>query len=247
MKNTVWLLSYPRSGNTWVRFLLMAIQYPEVPVSYLELENYIPDFWQHFHRIPSIEETDNWTKGFNVKPVIIKSHFRFLPFYKNVIYLYRDPRDVLLSFYYYHNQNRISRDQTAEWIPFDIFFNMFLRGEITWGVWDNHVNFWLSFESVEKCLVSFEDLFNDTYSTVKKITEFLGLDVDRRMIEQAIDRVSFDKIRAIASRDGQHINLRGLSGRTGVGKETITDEQNDLIWKSFSKTMEMIGYKKERE
>ena len=247
MKNTVWLVSYPRSGNTWIRFLLTAILHPEVPVSYLELQTYIPDLHQIRIKTPSKKDLEDWVEKFGVQPIIIKSHYQFLSSYDKVIYLYRDPRDVLLSYYYFYNQNRIGRDETAEWVEFGEFFNMFLRGEFRWGVWNNHVNFWVSFASIEKCLVSFEDLFNDTYSTVKKITEFLGLDIDREVIEQAIDRVSFDKIRTVASRDHQHINLRGLNGKTGIGKETISDSQNDLIWEKFGKVMERLGYKKERE
>ena len=37
------LVSYPRSGNTWTRFLIANLVYPDKDVSFLNIERLIPD------------------------------------------------------------------------------------------------------------------------------------------------------------------------------------------------------------
>ncbi len=80
------IVSYPRSGNTWARFLVANPVYAEQPVTFANIERLIPDCEamasRYVKRVP--------------RPRIIKSHEYFDPRYKRVIYIVRDPRDVAL-------------------------------------------------------------------------------------------------------------------------------------------------------
>ena len=95
-ENDVFLVSYPRSGNTWVRVILSYILYPERKIESLsELDSLIPDI----HRsIPKLRYSN---------PRVIKSHQSYDSrhghqnpnLYKKIIYIVRNPYDSLKSYY----------------------------------------------------------------------------------------------------------------------------------------------------
>src|SRR5207253_5494584 len=87
----VFLVSYPRSGNTWTRFLIGNLLSINEPVNFANIESKIPEIYNNpnrkLRRLP--------------RPRIIKSHEVFDPRYKKVIYIVRDPRDVAVSYYHW--------------------------------------------------------------------------------------------------------------------------------------------------
>jgi hypothetical protein len=107
-----YLVSYPRSGNTWLRAMIAELLYGKSGESIKDIQYYVPDIHvaTSKHRlIPS---------PFRV----FKSHDRllndayFTPNYKKVIYLIRDPRDVVISHFRYWKNLKDYRK------GFDIFF-----------------------------------------------------------------------------------------------------------------------------
>ncbi len=89
LPDDVFLVSFPKSGNTWARFLLANLTRPEQPATFANIHLLIPDpSWttkKELDRLP--------------RPRIIKSHECFDPRYRRVIYIVRDPRDVAVSQY----------------------------------------------------------------------------------------------------------------------------------------------------
>src|SRR5215469_11705139 len=87
----VFLVSYPRSGNTWTRFLLGNLIDQKIPVSFSNIESRIPEIYfnpdRFLRQLP--------------RPRMLKSHECFQPHYPHVIYIVRDPRDVAISFYHH--------------------------------------------------------------------------------------------------------------------------------------------------
>src|ERR1700685_1517671 len=83
------LVSFPRSGNTWIRFLIANLLNPGIEVSFTNIERLIPDTASKSSRTMKRE----------ARPRIIKSHEYFDVRYPKVIYIVRDPRDVALSYY----------------------------------------------------------------------------------------------------------------------------------------------------
>jgi len=233
MKNITWLVSYPRSGNTWLRFLLANVLYPNEDVNHVSLDRLIPD----------IREEKQWGKLGVKDPSIIKSHDVWRDVYADdkVIYMYRDVRDLALSYYYFSQ---------GEWDvgfkgPFDEYLEKrFIPG--TWyGRWDNHVNFWLSIVNKSDMLfVKYEVLWQYPYEEMKRIIEFLGIKVKRAVdIQTAIDKSDFDELKKIRARDGVHLKKMGLRGRPEGWKKNLTEKQKELIWKEFGRIMERLGYK----
>src|ERR1017187_7417206 len=83
----VFLTSYPRSGNTWTRFLVGNLIYQDLGVSFLNVERLVPDMYK----------TADWVMRRLPRPRVLKSHECFDPRYPKVIYIVRDPRDVAVS------------------------------------------------------------------------------------------------------------------------------------------------------
>src|SRR5438552_10132696 len=74
------IVSYPKSGNTWTRFLVANLVHPQEPMTLVMADRMIPlvdgHSRKHFKRMS--------------RPRIIKSHYPFDPNYKRVVYVVRD-------------------------------------------------------------------------------------------------------------------------------------------------------------
>jgi len=228
----VWLVSFPRSGNTWMRFLLANLLYPDEDVNYISIDRFIPD----------IHQRENWSGVEN--PLIIKSHNIWRGEYSDskIVYMYRDPRDVALS-YYYFSQGSWSMGFKG---TFDEYLKKRFILEGQYGRWNDHVNFWFGMVNKFALLyVKYEDLWWYPYGEMKKIIDFLSIKIEHIAdIQIAINKSDFDELEKIRARDGVHLKKKGLQGRPGGWRENLTREQHDLIWEEFGETMEKLGYKK---
>ena len=87
------IVSYPKSGNTWFRFILSNLlrQSAEENIDFHSACRYVPDIEVHHPELEALQ-----------RPRFIKSHCpRLIEAYPRVIYLVRDPRDVYVSYFYY--------------------------------------------------------------------------------------------------------------------------------------------------
>src|ERR1700752_3256978 len=83
------VVSYPRSGNTWTRFLVANLLHPNEEVTFANIERLIPD----------TSSISNRALKRIARPRVIKSHEYFDHRYPKTIYIVPDPRDVALSYY----------------------------------------------------------------------------------------------------------------------------------------------------
>jgi len=105
----IFLTSYPRSGNTWIRFLVGNLMHTEEPVTFLNVERLVPDMYKHSDR----------TLRNLPRPRHLKSHDCFDPRYRKVIYIVRDPRDVAVSNFHWEMKQRSMGDNypIEEFVP----------------------------------------------------------------------------------------------------------------------------------
>lgn len=183
----VMLVSYPKSGNTWVRALVS--QLVGAQHSLKEMDHLVPDVYscrghvlRKAHRFPCAGR-------------LIKSHESFRPTYKRVIYLVRDPRDVCVS--YYHYLADIQRTVDASSTSLNEFVDPFLSGKFDdYGTWGEHTGSWLAAETADLLLIRYEDLISDAADCLARICGFLGLEHNDEAIRTAVESCSLDRLRA---------------------------------------------------
>ena len=181
----VYLASYPRSGNTWIRTLMAYLYYDNPKVeSLMDLQKYIPD--EHVNKM-RLEDTYKVNGQFR----IIKTHdLNRSNKFKKVIYIYRNPIDVAWSYYNFLKETKHLSSEN-----FDEFVSNFLSGNILFGSWENHIKSWLSHDN--KLVISYEDFASNTYDTITKINAFLQVFVADDKIKNATTLVTPELVKKI--------------------------------------------------
>lgn len=179
----IYLVSYPKSGNTWLRFLIA-----NVLKTHFEIDREV-NFFSIHELIPDIH-TSRYLRerGFFAEhnlPRIIKSHANYNPYYNRVILLVRDPRDVCVSYYHFLQQRKT--------IPSDWTISQFIRNQ-TYGVsaWLKHSQSWYRLLHDRQIIQVFryEDLLREPKLQLAKIADLFGIKMTLISIERAIDLAS---------------------------------------------------------
>jgi hypothetical protein len=126
----IFLVSYPKSGNTWTRFLLGNLMNPHEGITFAKVERKVPDIYAE----------SKLTLKKTPRPRVIKSHEGFDPRYRRVIYIVLYPRDVALSAYHYDRKERNIPDN----FPLDTYITTrIMKTDGYYGTWGEHAGSWL--------------------------------------------------------------------------------------------------------
>jgi hypothetical protein len=182
------VVSYPRSGNTWTRFLIANLVHSEKEVSFTNIEKLIPDTSSQSNR--ALKSTPH--------PRIIKTHEYFDQRYPKIIYIVRDPRDVVLSYYDFQRKYV----QIADDYSLERYVDDFVTGKlisIGWGTWGENVASWMYTRGKRPnfLLLRYEDMIRDTAFELARIAKFLGIDPTPDRLRHAIELSSADRMRAL--------------------------------------------------
>jgi len=182
------VVSYPRSGNTWTRFLIANLLHPQAPATFLNIGRFVPDAEvqssHYMRRIPS--------------PRVIKSHTYFDPRYPRVIYIVLDPRDVAPSEYDLLRKYRRIEDS----YPLARFIDDFVSGagslaSAGWGTWGENVASWAFARGARQgfLLLRYEDVKACPKQELARVAEFLKIDASPERLQGVLDRSSADSMR----------------------------------------------------
>ena len=188
------IVSYPRSGNTWTRFLIANLVYPNETITFNNIERLIPDTSSQASRV--VKRTP--------RPRIIKTHEYFDPRYRKTIYIVRDPRDVVLSYYDFQRKYRHIEDG----YPLDKYVNDFISGSLIswgWGTWGENVASWVAARGNNKnfLLLRYEDMIQDTAAQLTRIAAFLDLAITRDLLEKTVEKSSAEQMRKLEKLQSQ--------------------------------------------
>jgi len=232
----VMLASYPRSGNTWCRFLLGEIL-SDQKTGFDSIDKAVPQIGLHQIALPLLPGGGR----------LIKTHEQYRKEYAKAVYLVRDVRDVVLSYYDRGKYLGVFHD-----IAFDDFLPLFLQGQTnTVGSWPSHVRAWLESplgQSGKLLVIQFEDMRRDTEATLGRILEFLDVSIDELKIRDAIAANSLDSMRVKEDRSRFYPHSSQESGRfvrkgaIGGWQARLTAEQVSLVARYASAEMERLGY-----
>lgn len=229
---TVWLASYPKSGNTWVRAMLAALtaeaEEPDLDINALgggpvassrvQIER-----WLGF---ASSDLTDDELE--RIRPACdaaFDRRLREVRFRKvhdrlwtgrgisivppdrtrAAIYVVRDPRDVALSFAHHSNQSHEwAVDSLADpgMTMVESGHDVDTQARQRLGTWSEHVTGWTEQDLFPVLVVRYEDLAADTLAELTRLAAFAGLDATPAQLAAAVRSAAFETMRAKEEREG---------------------------------------------
>jgi hypothetical protein len=241
-RHDAFVASYPRSGNTWSRFLLCEV-----------LTKGKADFQSVIFTIPSLRLRSLYGTIPAVLPGegrLLRTHEGYSRAYKKAVYFVRDPRDIVVSNYEFERGLPHFRAKS-----FDDFLNLFVRGKINaFGSWRKHVISWLDSPLAagnDFLLIRYEDMRRDTEGVLAKIVEFLGVSVGREKIRRAVANNCLERMRQKEDRSrgwspecgatieaGRQVRV----GSVGGWQDRLSAAQVDLIEHHAGDLMTRLGY-----
>ena len=278
MKKIIWISSYPKSGNTWVRYLLCNYFFNDSwedlnfeilknidkfpPYEYLKkivdekiiLNNAynISKYWIKIQKeVTKIKKNYLFYKNHNSLVSIEGNEFTNDLFSLATIYIVRDPRDVLISYLNFDSTltmkeglKRLTNEQlychVSKKNPLDV--------EIL-GSWKFNYTSWRDgVTNMPKIIVRYEDLVNDTYTTMLKIIIFLSklinCKIDYEKIKFSVKQSTFQRLQKIENEIGfhKHQNKFFNAGKVNQWKNILSQDQVYFIKNSFKEEMKELNY-----
>jgi hypothetical protein len=268
----VWLASYPKSGNTWMRsFLHNFLRNPDRSYDINKMSDFTlgesqVSWYQRFDPRPGSQYTKDEVRRMrplvhramiNAYPdsVFVKTHNALiadndtplvtLDVTAGAIYIVRNPLDVVIS-YADHIGQDIDRTIDA----------MNLRGASTenddvnvyecYGTWSQHVESWTQ-PGPQLLVVRYEDMLETPLKTFGTVARFLGIDPPRARLEKAIKLSSFRVLKEQEKRHG-FIERSKFSqsffreGKAGQWRGILTRAQAERIVNDHREQMARFGY-----
>jgi hypothetical protein len=222
------IVSYPKSGNTWVRFLLANALYRGATVDFHTIHKLIPEVGADEERPPALP-----------RPRLFKSHAPYQSAYPRVIYILRDGRDVYSSYFHYRQPD----------LPDDATFEAFLEGDRWPTRWSEHVEGWMNAaasESEDVLVVRFEDLKENSVRELRRMLSFLGKEsIAGERIQQAVKASSFENMRRLERERGRkHGRVEDFmrNGEAGGWEEMFTEEARNIFRRKEGDVLARLGY-----
>ncbi len=224
----VFLASFPKSGNTWLRYILARALYPESQINQENLQHYFPTVYRN-----STQEIKKLSS-----PRYIKTHSAFFSLYPKCIYIIRDYRQVILSAWH-HAKNKSNYMGSLDEFVDSKMINAF-------GPWFWHVTEALNFQesAPEKMLIlRYESMLSDPAKSVNEILKFTNLQ-PIIPVEEIVEKTSFVRLQTMEKQGGQ--NPEQLFFRSGTNDDWKKTAdwvlENKLLDKPTHEVMKRCGY-----
>ncbi|HEX6131502.1 MAG TPA: sulfotransferase domain-containing protein [Actinomycetota bacterium] len=232
------LVSYPRSGTTWLRFLLTEA-----------LTGETADFHPDRQAVRYVGEHADAPAILPSGGRLIFSHERPSRDRRTVLYIVRDPRAVALSEWRWLRRRGLA-DPT-----FDRFLDRFVRGRSNpWGAWADHVDRWTVASEAARAgrltLTRFEDLRADTAATLAGLVASLGATVDAGRLREVVAANSLERMQDKESAAPDRAFAKGVqrdvrfvsTGSVAGWRRALSEAQQRAIADAFGDVMRRLGY-----
>ncbi|KAM6161580.1 sulfotransferase 6B1-like [Erethizon dorsatum] len=236
-EDDVFLVSYPKSGTHWIAEILENIPNARITLtSPIELGD-----------ISKLEELKMCSErrvipthlSYDLLPANIKQK------QCKIIYIIRNPKDTAVSLFHYYRDNP-NLPHIETWAA---FLELFLKGEVVYGSWFDHILSWEEHRNDKNILIIFyEEMKKDFSKSLKKITTFLGINVKDSEINKIAQKTSFSEMKNNSVKENYDLNHticaltsdRNLVFRKGVVGDWInyfTSKQKRAFDEVFTEKM----------
>ena len=275
----IWLSSYPKSGNTWVRSFLNSLLYIDnhsSNINDIKIRSFpnrkdlinltknikdINDIIKHTSSAQSYLNQDKQIKFLKTHSANWRSDKYSFTNEKNtssVIYIVRDPRNIVTSINNHFSFNDLKKALDFMKDENKVIGNKNSKNEVdvltVLSSWSNHYRSWKKIEK-QYLLVKYENLLNNPKNEFQKITNFLiknhKFKINENEIVKSIENNNFENLReqerlngfgeAVKNKNGEPKTFFNLGPLNNW--ETMLDPKiRQEIEKSFQKEMEELGY-----
>ena len=228
----IWLASYPKSGNTWLRSLLATYYFSKDGLFNFDILRNIDQFPSsaHFKKYKDLflkpESTSKYwileQKKINQdkKLKFFKTHNALCKINNNIftnsentlgaIYIIRDPRKIVSSLAHHY---QISTDQAFKFMQteknaiYQKEDNRYLGFNALFS-WKFHITSWIECKKFPVLTIRYEDLQNETFLTFKKVLNFINeigklkKSFDREKVKKTIKSCEFKKMQKLELENG---------------------------------------------
>ena len=264
----VWLASYPKSGNTWLRvFLHNFLLQPEAPhnINALTEVSAVECAAAFFGRQDTAFTQIDAQKSrpavhqrlteLHPGPVFVKTHNANLAFHDvplctpevtaGAIYVVRDPRDVAVSYSAYLGMGldeiiTFMADPRAAIRGTELQVFEFLSS------WSAHALSWVGAKN--RLLVRYEDLLANPEAAFGRVARYLSTTVDAERLRRAIAFSDFSILAAQEQKQGYRAHGVAAqapffrAGRSGQWRDVLTSTQAQKITAAHGEVMRNFGY-----
>ena len=238
----VMLVCYPKSGSTWLRFVV-AQALTSQEIDFDSVERVSPPLGKQ-RGAPELFGPGRLIKSHEAWSKITRTPTR-------AIYLVRDGRDVAVSMYFFV-QHRGAFVGT-----FSEFLDLFIAGEVdNYGSWARHVAGWIRARDANPdrvSLLKYEDMLLHGASAIKAAFARIGVVIDEDALAQALECNSVRIMRSKESRSetigrwqGKSAEAKAIpfvrAGRSGEWTETFDEEQECRFSRAAGDVLAAAGY-----
>jgi aryl sulfotransferase len=269
MTRTVWCASYPKSGNTWLRAMLTALQHGGQPdINALVgggVQNLVPLRALGLSLADLTDEERTCARRLawarqeepDGRAIPRKTHHAYLPgpdgyppdwqpTGARVIHIVRDPRDVAISWAHHAG---ITLTDAAAFLADE---SAHLGDDLSEGVsrlasWSTHALSWAEQCDMPVLTIRYEDMAADPSHAVSLLADFVDLQVTAQRVAEVVEACRFERLAAAeivcGFREQSAVGRAFFrQGRSGAWREVLDDETAAGIAARHSSTMERFGY-----
>lgn len=218
----IWIASYPKSGNTWIRSFLTAYYFCDNGIFDINKLNYIQDYPNKQFIKDEVKEGEihkHWDESqkkiINEKKIkFLKTHNSLITAFGNdftspkyslgVIYIIRDPRNVVSSvknhndFKTYEKALQFMQNENTVISDYKHLNNHAKTNII--NSWRINYQSWLSDNRYRRMMIKYEDLIENPNQTLRDLIIFVNTicrfnnGIDNKKLENAIQSTTFEKL-----------------------------------------------------
>ncbi|XP_024917530.1 amine sulfotransferase-like isoform X2 [Cynoglossus semilaevis] len=227
----VFVVTYPKSGTIWMQQILLLLEAKGDMTAISQVNK-----CSNGDLIPWIELNGN-IQAFIAAPSprlrVTHLQYQFMPaalgHKGKVIYVARNPKDVLVSYFHFHklaNMLETPKD-------FNGFFEKFMRGDVFACRWFDHVKTWHSHkDDMNMLFITYEEMIQDLQSAVERISLFLGKQLTDKELANVVKHSTFNNMRKIPQANYEQVPVDLLNHHQGKfmrkGYQNSVSSQNGL-------------------
>ena len=272
----IWIASYPKSGNTWLRSIITSLLYTTDGIFDFKLikkikqfptRNQFQDFTKNFNDINEISkfwllaqdkinltEEIKFFKTHNLNCAVNKNSFTNKSHTLGTIYVVRDPRNLVNSIKNHYNKgndeeakNFLISKKILSRVPKDNEADI----ATLLGSWSDHYNFWTKRNS-NLLLIKYEDLILDTKKELERIIiylkKFMTVEINPEKIKNILSTTSFDHLKNLENKGLFNENVYdSKKNKIRFFNKGPSNDWTKVLDKKIQDDIEKIFYKEMKE